>query len=521
MSPYRKKLLKNIEVRVLPYSVLILMVVAGLTTMFFVLPPHDLTVSATVEKDAGVLAEDLGYFGNVAYNSSSGLAYLFGGKDSNADWTSNIYEINITWNATSESWDTLVSDTGHDLADPANEILSFYAPTQNKIYVVAGVCKPEHTTQILNVYSYDPSSGVSDTSANSGVRTTSGCYDNNSDVFWLVGGRNQPLVTQATIQYFDPSDETFNDVADLTDADGGKALQGIVCAFDYKTNTVWAYSGYDGSNEEDDLYEINVTNKDNPTVTRYADLGTIQRACPAFFNSSDDSLMLFGGEGDVTEGNISKVFTSNQTYFATGSSFHSGSVIINNGYYYDGTGFHIIGGLDTVWDGAYDDIWHYWDNISESPTEGTYEISGLSDSDFDFSGEADTTVWSTGNETMSIHTNLSGTTENCTDIFIDLKDGIDVDIDEEAFVLVSIRSSDGAWGSISSTLAVTDGGNMTINETTWDSGVSAGWAHGTNPFPIDDTNATIDVRMRVTIPAGKATGTYDASDWEVVWKTIT
>ena len=49
-----RKFFKNIEARVLPYSVLILMIVAGLTTMFFVLPPHDLTVSADEEPDSNI-----------------------------------------------------------------------------------------------------------------------------------------------------------------------------------------------------------------------------------------------------------------------------------------------------------------------------------------------------------------------------------------------------------------------------------------------------------------------------------
>jgi len=143
-------------------------------------------------------------------------------------------------------------------------------------------------------------------------------------------------------------------------------------------------------------------------------------------------------------------------------------------------------------------------------------INGLDASTrFPFSGAQGTTVWSTGNITMDIHTNLSGASLSCTDIYLDFKDGIDTDINQNQFSIAVINTSDGSWASVSSVLDVT--GNMTIDSTTWASGLSAGWAHGTNPFPIDGVNTTIAVRARVSIPAGKDVGTYTADDWEVTW----
>ena len=149
-------------------------------------------------------------------------------------------------------------------------------------------------------------------------------------------------------------------------------------------------------------------------------------------------------------------------------------------------------------------------------TTPEFSINGLdANTRFPFSGSPGTTVWSTGNITMNIHTNLSGTSLSCTDIYLDFKDGIDTDINQNQFSIAVINTSDGSWASVSSVLDVT--GNMTIDSTTWASGLSAGWAHGTNPFPIDDVNTTIAVRARVSIPAGKDLGTYTADDWEVTW----
>jgi hypothetical protein len=162
-------------------------------------------------------------------------------------------------------------------------------------------------------------------------------------------------------------------------------------------------------------------------------------------------------------------------------------------------------------------------------TSGTYEINGLNtNGNFTWSGQAGEEVWSndtsdgTNGETMNIYTNVSGTSENCTDIFIDVSDFDGGEIFDHNMSIALINTSDGAWGSISSSHTITEtNGNLTINSSVWSTGVSAGWIHGTNPFPIVDYNSTIAVRVKISIPSGASTGTVGFStSGEVLWKVV-
>lgn len=153
---------------------------------------------------------------------------------------------------------------------------------------------------------------------------------------------------------------------------------------------------------------------------------------------------------------------------------------------------------------------------------GDFVVADLNaDTRFPFIMEANTIEWSDGNVTMSIYTNLSGTTGNCTDIYLDFKTGIDADIDEESFSFAIINTTDGLWATIAGvTVDIPNGGNYTLNATTWATGLAAGWAHGTCPFPIVDSDEVLQVRLTCEVPPGKATGAYTADNFDVVWKVL-
>jgi hypothetical protein len=159
---------------------------------------------------------------------------------------------------------------------------------------------------------------------------------------------------------------------------------------------------------------------------------------------------------------------------------------------------------------------------------GSYSITGLDGSNqFTFSGEAGTMVWAndtsdgTNAETLAIHTNLSGTTKNCSEIFLDFNTGIDADLDEETLNITIARTTGDFAGNV---YQVPNGGNVTINSSVWD---AQSWCQGTNPFDtnnsIDKVNRTFYVRVRQIIPSGKATGTYEvtatSATCNILWKT--
>jgi len=141
--------------------------------------------------------------------------------------------------------------------------------------------------------------------------------------------------------------------------------------------------------------------------------------------------------------------------------------------------------------------------------DGTYEISGLDgDTRFTHSGENGTTNIST--LVMKIYSNTSGTSDNCSEIFLDFSAGQPSGFDQGNFSFQVRNISDGTF----STNWATVSGNMTLNSTTW----LNNWAYGTDPFTINNYNSTIEVRMRVTIPSDVSPDTYTYDSWEVLWK---
>jgi len=156
-----------------------------------------------------------------------------------------------------------------------------------------------------------------------------------------------------------------------------------------------------------------------------------------------------------------------------------------------------------------------------SISSATYEISGLNvDTRFIWSGEAGQSIWANDTgatyETLAIHTNVSLESDNCTDIFVDFGSlGIDSDITEEHINITVARNISDFTTNL---YQVPSDGNVTINASVWD---AQSWCAGDNPFPIVGVNITIYVRARISIPSGKDAGTYtNASGWAVKWKVV-
>jgi len=158
------------------------------------------------------------------------------------------------------------------------------------------------------------------------------------------------------------------------------------------------------------------------------------------------------------------------------------------------------------------------DSAPASP--GSYSINLVSDT-FSFNGTAGALYWAnatgTSYETMSIYTNTSGTSDNCTDIFIDFTNASST-IGYKNFSIEVRNTTDGTFDATVHQV-VEAGGNVTLNATTW---AAAGWCQGTNPFPIVSFNSTLEVRIKVSVPTGASAGTYtNDGNCQVVWKVLT
>jgi len=170
--------------------------------------------------------------------------------------------------------------------------------------------------------------------------------------------------------------------------------------------------------------------------------------------------------------------------------------------------------IDYMFYSLYEDTEPSVNTIGEenSGSEGDYSINGLDgDTRFTHSGEAGDT--NTSLLVMNIYTNTSGSSDNCTDIFLDFSGGYPSGFVASNFSFQVRNATDGTFSTNWNTVT----GNMTLNTTTW----AENWAYGTNPFPIVNYNSTIEVRMRVSIPSSATVGTNTTDAWNVVWKILT
>jgi hypothetical protein len=543
MSPKTRKFMRNIEAKALPFTVMALLIIAGLSAVFVLQPQNIVSAASTTDftsykkitLDSSQVPSTLTNFPvliNLSSDADLAADCLASGYDiaffdgTGAGATQYNHEIELFDDSTGQlvAW-VNVTSLAHD-ADTT--IYMYYGDSDigSSAENVTGTWDSNY----MAVWHFNEDSGkLLDSTSNGYDGTVTGAsqgnvgnigkyysFDGDGDYIVIdnldavdIGGSGNDWTQHIYGSYSDTTNNCFTSVYTTADVNSWnfqfQNVDGGIMDFlneyseDNWVRCIYSHPGID----EDSLFHISY---DSNLETVYSYLDGVEQNSTTSSNWESGTSQLsdpfeIGQKGTTDYADLNGMISEVRI-----SSVVRSADWINTEY----------NNMNNATDGGFFSI-----GDEQSGTEGTYEISGLdANTRFPFTGEAEDVVWSTTNITMSIHTNVSGTTENCTDIFIDLKDGIDVDIDEEQFALAFINSSDGNWATVSSVLTVTDGGNMTLNATTWATGVAAGWAHGTNPFPIDDTNATIDVRMRVTIPAGKTTGTYDASDWEVVWKTI-
>jgi hypothetical protein len=528
----KKGFFKNIEARVLPYTIIVLLIVVSASTMFLVLPPQH-----PVRADP--VPADFDYYKEITLNSSQVPSTL-----SNFPILINITDTDLQSSCLASGWDIAFFDSTKTIQ--YNHEIECWYKSSGRLVAWVNITSLSHDADTV-IYMY-----YGDADIGSSAENIVDTWDSDFMAVWHFN-------TDSWL------DSTSNNI-DLSAGGAPTVINGTygrAVNFDGTDDFLYHNTLFDVWPASETITCVWFANVDVSVVTEQS-ITAKQTAAGSFFISKvrDSAVKL-----DAKANNDGANAISTGSAISIGTDVFGGFTYKGNNYFrcYDISGYAqeplttvLIDGTQADFtigcypgsmflDGHVNELWlsdversNAWLTVfkntmvnstdggffslgsEQGSTEGTYEISGLdANTRFPFSGEAEDVVWSTGNITMRIHTNVSGTTENCTDIFIDLKDGIDVDIDEEQFALAFINSADGVWATVSSVLTVTDGGNMTLNATTWATGVAAGWAHGTNPFPIVAVNTTIEMRCRVTIPAGKAANTYTVDDWEVLWKVIT
>jgi len=146
----------------------------------------------------------------------------------------------------------------------------------------------------------------------------------------------------------------------------------------------------------------------------------------------------------------------------------------------------------------------------ESEGESSFSVSGFTSiggtDRITWSGQANTNVWTNssgeGFETINITAKVNSTTNvSSYKIYLDRLNDTGANINANNIELF-VSSNQTDYGSIGTFGA--GGGNLTINSTNW-----VGATMGANPFPIDNwDNTSIYCRFKLSIPNGQTPDTY-------------
>jgi hypothetical protein len=531
LSPYTKKILRNVEAKVLPYSVLILLIVAGLTTMFFVFPQSDMIVHA----DPVIM--DFIYFKTISFDHTQVPANLV-----NFPVLINITDTDLRDNCLSSGWDIAFFNATYV---QLNHEIELWDNTTGQLVAWVNVTSLSSTADTIIYMAY----GDSDIA--SSAESVEDTWDSNYVAVYHMNDSTTSTIKDSTVNNNDGTKKATNEPNEV-DGKIGKAQD------------------FDGSDDyivvpDSDQFDYSL----NKTVTLFFK--------PDAIESNFKKILFVGGSATLKTG-IWMMQSSGDGYYTI--DFYNGTVqneilgplcLTNNvytqlGFIWNEDGHEwqtitngVLGSIATadgqspvkggMWFGCwynladkvdgeidecrisngvrsaewieaeYNTVCNAYDGGFFALGTTTFVRYNAKDTTFSFSALPGSTIWSTGNNTMEITTAMASENGYCENIYLYFED-IDIDFTRENISFAIINTTDGSWASITSTLQVSADGNMSINATTWAAGIAAGWASGTNPFPIEDYDSLLAVRINVNIPAGKAAGSYSTSDCKVLWKVV-
>jgi len=566
---------KNIQGKVLPIAVMVLLIFSVISASLIVFTPNKIIVRAAdtsdfdnyinITIDSNQVEGSLAHFPLLVYNSSctvlNGLDendMTFFDKDGNELFWELVYHSGNTF----EAWVNLTENV-----DGGESIYLYYGDSDNN---------NGGTNQPTEVWDDDYVLVLHMTGANAAALDDSTSYYNNvtQEITEGTGDINYDQTGQVgnCVEFVAATDYS-DDGALLSILDDDSLSFGNGVADTEITFEVWVNSDtnavathailakyYDLAPNED-LFEYQVSFTDSESRPCYLVDASGPASQTAYYPtiSNDAWTYLVGsytgvGGGDAYLGQYAHINGQNQT--RTGENDNGAYTALEN----TAANFTIGGRSDSrnYFDGHVDEVfvsktkrsddwiltmynmmynktsfYSSWDVIEDTST-GSFTIDGLDgNGNFTWSGQAGESIWAndstdgTNSETLKIYTNVSGTSSNASNIYIDFSDFDGGEIfDDNLSVAMINASGDGAWGSISSALQIDmANGNLSINKSQWVTGLAAGWAHGTNPFPdngILNYNSTIEVRVLLAIPADASTGTVGfSSACQVLWDVVT
>jgi len=468
MSPYRK-LKKNFEARVLPFSILMLLIATTLTVLVVITPTENNAVLASTvgNTDTG---NDSAYITLQDYNFAMGI-WFEAPEDGTVD------NISAHFDQVDGTFDYQCAL--YEFVDYGTNWAGALINTTNVVEVAN---TEDNTWQVFPFNVSEKPSIVSGTKyyimiRPCGYTTSINKLDTSNNV------EGYAFYYQDT-EGDDPP--TFDDPY-TSESGSTSAYYCLYASYSTDSNTAPTITGENPSNESTDE---ELTPTCNATVT--------------------------DADGDAMTVTFASNYSSSWVNYQTTTSCSNGS------YSWEHVGA-------TTGDTTY--YWRVYCDDGTSNISKTYHFTTLDIGSYDidftnntndkftWTGEAGDTVWANSSgsyyETLIIYTNLSGVSDvYCTNISIDFTD-FDSDIVQENLSIEFSNSSDGVWNGTTYTVPAADG-NVTINSTVW---TESGWCHGTDPFNITGYDSEIHVRVKVEIPSGISTGTKsNSAAWKVLWK---
>jgi len=525
-----KELIKNIEARVLPLTVIAMFIVAGFTTVFVLYPGNDVVVHAasvdqfsyykTLTIDHDFIDADLTDF-TVMVNISS-----------DTDLASDVLD---------SGWDIAFFDNSD--TQLAHEIEYFDGDTGKLVAWVNVTSLSSSVDTIIKMYYGDSDIGSS-------AEDVSGTWDSSFEVVIHCNQSSSPLEDSVcNNQYTGSGTPTY-------ESTGGMGAGYYVCYGDDEDNMDTSPDSWTNTDDRFVSLLLKRTGEDDESTAidmcAFSTKDSAGRSRIDLIHDVDtpDTFRIFFRDANGDEDGLSSPeLTLDEWYHiavcincSTGFlGLYKNGVLVNstvntdiNSYSNEPVGVYLGDWQEynRNWIGCIDEVrvssavrnssWikaeynNYNPNFltvgsEQTDVEGDYSISGLNvDTRFTHQGSAgDTNI---SNLVMRIYTNTSGTSDNCTSIFLDFSGGFPSGYSASNFSFQVRNTSDGTFSNDWNTVT----GNMTLNSTTW----AGAWAYGTNPFPINGYNSTIEVRMRVAIPSNASAGTNTTDAWILKWAVI-
>jgi len=366
------------------------------------------------------------------------------------------------------------------------------------------------------------------------------CFSLNNNTVWdtghtlagVVSGSLGAIDDNGVVYSFGGTDgSAMNEIYAYNYSNGTSWLYDTLSQTRYKHGVAFAYGQEAiliGGENQNSIRGYNISDKSDFAITTYTSCSKfegIQTNC--VWVPQMNSVVIVGGREVGCGLYIDNITIYNHSDNSIRVVNNYTSVIQTAGvcYGHNATNYliYIVGGF--VGTNSTKDVYQFDLGIAyeeeEEETTSSYSIKGLEGTNYNvtWTGNVGETVWSNvTNPGGTLELNMSiNTTENVSEIRI-YCDNLDASIPASNITVYVSRNNSSAYFAVPNHNPSGEGngkfpdggGNVTINETTWQAG------SGTNPFTgAGLTNISTSLYFRFTLDLGSVAGTYNQSDWMI------